>query len=148
MVRTVVNNQHKGPDPGEVCSPGEHHECDCGVVVDEHLPEVLAFNIEELGDGEGPVEGQLHHVVHPDISVHLVVRVVVPAVPDIPEPGFTPEAEEPVDKDTRVEHPSPSCLAELLECVWQICLATLSHPSLNLNISEPCCGNQLKCLFL
>ena len=35
----------------------------------------------------------------------LVIWVVVPAVPDIPEPGFSPQALEPVDQDQGVEKP-------------------------------------------
>ena len=40
-------------------------------MVDEHLPEVLPPDIKELCDDQGPVEGQLHHVVQPDVLVHL-----------------------------------------------------------------------------
>ena len=35
----------------------------------------------------------------------LVIWVVVPAVPDVPEPGFSPQALEPVDQDQGVEKP-------------------------------------------
>ena len=74
-----------------------------------------------IPDWEGPVEGELNHVVNPDIRVnlrnklslktmskvcpHLVIRVVVPAVPNVPEPRFSPQALEPVDQDQCVEKP-------------------------------------------
>ena len=50
VVRTVVDNQHQGSYPGEVCCPGEHHEKDGSVMVDEHLPEVFPLDIKELAD--------------------------------------------------------------------------------------------------
>ena len=51
--------------------PGEHHQGNGGVVVDEHTPEVLSLDIKELTDRQGPVEGQLHHVVQPDVKINL-----------------------------------------------------------------------------
>lgn len=39
-------------------------------MVDKHLPEVLALNVEELGEGERPVEGHRYHVVPPDVTLH------------------------------------------------------------------------------
>ena len=47
-------------------------------MVDQHLREVLPLHIEPLGDGEGPVEGELHHVVPPDGALNIVVWIVVP----------------------------------------------------------------------
>ena len=78
----VVEDHHQGADPSEVVCPGEHHQQDGGIVVDHHLQEVLPPHIKELWDGEGPVEGELHHVVAPDVARHGVVGIVVPAVPD------------------------------------------------------------------
>ena len=63
--------QDQGPHAGEVGGPGEHHQGNGCVVVDEHLPEVLPFYIKELTDDQRPVEGQLHHVVQPDVWVNL-----------------------------------------------------------------------------
>ena len=34
--------------PGEMGSPGECDEENCGVVVNEHLPEVLPLHVKEL----------------------------------------------------------------------------------------------------
>ena len=65
--------------PGEVTRPGEREEGDGGHVVDEHLYEVLPLDIEPLRDGEGPVEGELDHVVPPDGGLNVMVRVLVPA---------------------------------------------------------------------
>ena len=55
-VRHVVEDHDKGPDPGEVAAPGEHHQQDGRVMMEEHLPEVLPLHVKELTDGEGPVE--------------------------------------------------------------------------------------------
>ena len=48
-------------------------------MVDEHLCEVLPLHVRPLGDGEGPVEGELHHVVPPDGRLDVVVGVAIPA---------------------------------------------------------------------
>ena len=48
--------------------------------MDEHLPEVFAFHVEELAEEEGHVEGEGDHVVPPEAAGdHLGVRVVDPA---------------------------------------------------------------------
>ena len=81
-----------------------------------HIPDSA-----EIPDREWPIEGELNHVVNPDIWVNLegssigwcgferptnlVIWVVVPAVPDVPEPRFSPQALEPVDQDQGVEKP-------------------------------------------
>jgi len=137
MVGAVVHNQHQRPDPGKVRGPGEHHQRYRRVVMDEHLPKILSLDVEELGDGERPVEGELDHVVHPHVAVHLVIWIIVPTVSDVPEPGLVPETVEPVDQDARVEHPPPARFAKLFESVWQVCLSSLSQPSFNLNVCEP-----------
>ena len=65
--------------PGEIAGPWEGEEGDGGDVVDEHLCEVLPLHVRPLGDGEGPVEGELHHVVPPDGRLDVVVGVAIPA---------------------------------------------------------------------
>ena len=35
-----------------------------------------------------------------------MIRVIVPTVPDVPEPGFSPQALEAIDQDECVEKPS------------------------------------------
>ena len=65
--------------PGEIAGPWEGEEGDGGDVVDEHLCEVLPLHVRPLGDGEGPVEGELDHVVPPDGGLNVMVRVLVPA---------------------------------------------------------------------
>jgi len=50
VVGAVVHQNYQGAHPGEVSCPGEGDEGDGGVVVDEHLPEVLALHVKELAD--------------------------------------------------------------------------------------------------
>ena len=40
-----------------------------------------------------------------ELLPYLVVWIVVPAVANVPEPGFAPQTDEPVHKDGAVEHP-------------------------------------------
>jgi hypothetical protein len=47
-------------------------------VMNEHLHKVFPLHIKELGDGEGPVEGEGEHVVPPHVRVQLVVGIVIP----------------------------------------------------------------------
>ena len=92
----LTSRYFPGKLPGEVSGPGEHHEEDGGVVMDEHLPEVLPLHVEELTEGERPVESHLYHVVEPDVSGHFVVRIVYKAVVDVPEPVLGPQYYQPV----------------------------------------------------
>ena len=55
-----------------------------------------------------PVEAHLDHVVPPDVVVDGVMRVVVPAVLDVPHPGLAPKNVEAVEEDAGVEKPAPS----------------------------------------
>ena len=41
----------------------------------------------------------------PILSCYLMEGVVVPAVANVPEPGFAPQTLEPVDQDEAVENP-------------------------------------------
>jgi len=66
-VGTVVNNENQGANAMQIAHPAERHQQQGDHVMDEHLPEVLTFHIEELGASEGPVEGHRNHVVPPDI---------------------------------------------------------------------------------
>ena len=102
-VGAVVDQHDQGADPGKVGGPAEHYQQDGRVVVDEHLPEVFPANIEPLADGKGPVEGELQHVVAPDPPGHGVEGVVVPALPDVPQPRLVPQAAQPEHKDEGVE---------------------------------------------
>ena len=49
--------------------------------------------------GRLPVEAQLDHVVPPDVAVDGVVRVVVPAVLDVPHPWLGPQDVKAVEED-------------------------------------------------
>ena len=71
----------------------------------KHLPEVLPLDIKELADGQGHVEGQLHHVVVPDTSSNPVIWIAKPAVANIPEPRLVPQAAEPIQQNPSVEKP-------------------------------------------
>ena len=55
-VSTVVNCKDQSSDPGQVASPRERHQRNGSHVMDEHLPEVLSLDVEELADAERPVE--------------------------------------------------------------------------------------------
>ena len=48
VVRAVVDDEDEAADPVGVGRPGKHEERDGGVVVDEHLPEVLPLHVKEL----------------------------------------------------------------------------------------------------
>lgn len=48
-VGTVVDNQDQGADTVQIAYPTERHQQKGDHVMDEHLPEVLAFHVEELG---------------------------------------------------------------------------------------------------
>jgi hypothetical protein len=47
--------------------------------MNEHLHKVFPLHVKELGDGEGPVEGEGEHVVPPHVRVQLVVGIVIPS---------------------------------------------------------------------
>ena len=63
--------------------PTEHHESNCGHVMNKHLPKILkianessvhvhpdlvnlSLHINELGEEQRPIKRQLHHVIPPD----------------------------------------------------------------------------------
>ena len=48
--------------------------------MDKHLYEVLPLDIRELGEGEGPVKRELHHVVPPNTGLEVMVGVVIPEI--------------------------------------------------------------------
>lgn len=56
-------------------------------------PEVFSPDVDELREEEAPVEGELQDVVPPDVAVDGVVRVVGPAVADVPEPLLAPKTD-------------------------------------------------------
>jgi hypothetical protein len=73
----------------------------------EHLPEIFASDVEKLGDAQGPVEAELHHEVPPDVPVNHVVGIIVPAVFDVPQPGFGPQDHDSIKEDGCVVKTSP-----------------------------------------
>ena len=74
----LVENIFISLTPGEVACPGEGEEGDGCDVVDEHFHKILSPHISELRNGEGPVEGELYHVVPPDGRLDIMVRIIVP----------------------------------------------------------------------
>lgn len=56
-IRTIVHDQHQRPNAMQIANPAEGQQQQCDHVMDEHLPKVLALDVEELGDGQRPVEG-------------------------------------------------------------------------------------------
>ncbi len=64
--------------PEKIAGPGEGEKGDGGDVMNEHLHKVFPLHVKELGDGEGPVEGEGEHVVPPHVRVQLVVGIVIP----------------------------------------------------------------------
>ena len=76
----------------------------------DHLP----LDIKKLCDEQRPVEGQLHHVVPPDILVNVVVRVVPPTVHHVPGPWLVPHDGYTKNMNKEVERPSPSSLTKLI----------------------------------
>ena len=66
------------------------------------------FHIRYLADAERPVEAEFDHVVPPDILLDGVVRVVVPAVLDVPQPRLAPQNPRSVDEDWRVVEAAPA----------------------------------------
>lgn len=66
-VCTVVHDQDEGADAVQIAHPAERQQQQRDYVVDEHLPEVLALDVEELGEGQRPVEGHRDHVIPPDV---------------------------------------------------------------------------------
>jgi hypothetical protein len=55
-----------------------------------------------------PIKAEFDHVVPPDVIVDWVVRVVVPAVLDVPSPGLVPQHVQAVEEYDSVVQPTPS----------------------------------------
>ena len=90
----------------------------------DHLP----LDIKKLCDKQRPVEGQLHHVVPPDILVNMVVRVVPPTVHHVPGPWLVPHDEYTKNMNKEIERPSPSSLTKLIyECFFLNKQANIKH---------------------
>lgn len=114
-VCAVVEQQNKGTDSEKVARPGETHEQDGGHVVDKHHPEVFPSDIDELGKEETPVERQLSDVVPPDVAVYGVVRIVIPAVRDVPKPVFVPQTTLEKEQDKQCQQIIFSALGFILK---------------------------------
>ena len=85
-----MNDKNQSANSGKIACPGKGHESNGRHVVNEHFPKVFAFDVNELGNAEGPIEAKLDHVVVPNVPIYGMVRIVVPAIFDVPQPGFVP----------------------------------------------------------
>ena len=94
--------------------------------MDEHLHEVhhdrqsfhqknyLPLHIKELCDEQRPVKRQFYHVVPPYTLVHVVIRVVPPAVQHAPGPWLVPHDVDAHQVNKKVEGPSPPSFTKLI----------------------------------
>lgn len=69
-VGTIVDDQHQRADTVQITHPRQRQKDQGDNVMDEHLPEVFAFDVKELGDDQRPVEGHGEHVIRPNVTVH------------------------------------------------------------------------------
>jgi len=67
-----MNNKDQTSNARHIANPRETQKKDGGNVVNEHLPEVLVFDVEELGDRQGPIEGNAVDVVPPYSTSHTL----------------------------------------------------------------------------
>ena len=79
-------------------------------MVNEHFPKVFAFDVNELGNAEGPIKTKLYHVVVPNVPIYGMVRIVVPAIFDVPQPWFVPKDEHTVKEDSGVVETAPAAM--------------------------------------
>lgn len=82
-VTAVVHQQHQRADAMQVADPTERNQHQGQDVMDEHLPEVLSLVVDELGEGQRPIEGHRDHVVPPDVVVDRLklkkkVKLMIP----------------------------------------------------------------------
>lgn len=73
-VGAIVDDQHQRADAMQIAHPRQRQQDQRDDVVHEHLPEVLALDVEELGDDQRPVKGHGEHVVRPDVTVHRLEK--------------------------------------------------------------------------
>lgn len=83
-----MEHQDNATDACEVRQNAEVEEHESDDVVDEHLPEVFAFDVGELRDKERIVEGCLDCVVVEDVGCDLLLGIVYPVVVCVPDPFF------------------------------------------------------------
>lgn len=87
-VRHVVEHRCQHADPRVVAGEGEHQQSDREQVVHQDQEEVLSAGLEEVSEGDAPVEAESHHVVAPHVGVQLELRVANPAVSNVIQPCF------------------------------------------------------------
>lgn len=77
-------------------------------MVNEHFPKVLSFDVEKLRNAQCPIETQFDHVIPPNVTVDSMMRVVIPAMLDVPQPRFRPKNQYAIHKNGRVIKASPT----------------------------------------
>lgn len=91
----------------QIAHPTQRQQQQRDHMMNEHLPEVLALNVAELRHRQRPVERHGNHVIPPDVIVHRLVRIAVPAMLHIPEPRFIPQHNAAVHETVRVVDAAP-----------------------------------------
>lgn len=99
-------------------------------MVDEHLPEILSFYVEELGYTERPIKRYRYHVIPPDVIGHWVVGIAVIAVIDVPKPRFVPQDHDAVDERVRVIQTSPTEKNNIVQVTLFVSLAEKNRRAL------------------
>lgn len=120
----------------QVAHPTQGHQQNGDHVVCKHLPEILPLDIDELRRSERPVECHRDHVVPPDIVGHRLVWIAVPAVFDVPQPGFVPHNDATEDKAVRVVDASPRVFAKLNQRRRFVLGSPTAPPSLDLSFGK------------
>jgi len=87
-----------------------------------------------LAEAEGPVEAELDHVVPPDVPLDRVVRVVVPAVLDVPQPRLVPQHRHAEREHAGVVEAAPSVMNDFTQLLNEQYYS--SQPSINYDQSD------------
>ena len=85
-----------------------------------------------LAEAEGPVEAELDHVVPPDVPLDRVVRVVVPAVLDVPQPRLVPQHRHAEREHAGVVEAAPSVMNDFTQLLNEQYYSS-NHPSIMIN---------------
>lgn len=76
-ISAVVNQQNQRPDAMQIANPTERNQHQGEDVMDEHLPKVLPLVVDELREGQRPVESHGDHVVPPNVVVDRLKRKII-----------------------------------------------------------------------
>lgn len=149
----------------QIAHPAQGQQKQRNTMVNEHLPEVLTFDVTELGYGQCPIEGHRDHVVGPNVTFnrlkwiffakfyqcwwwwyywymsllyyyHYLMWIAIPAVFHIPEPWFVPQYNQSKYETVCIVHATPRILTEFNQGRWLILASSIAPPSLNLTLSQ------------